>query len=62
MSRQKDTRYCNSYATNFRYRTLVEDVWVLEGATVTGYASLAQRKPMLPVELSGVFELRAATR
>jgi hypothetical protein len=26
------------------------------------YGSRAQRKPMLPVELSGVFELRAATR
>ena len=25
------------------------------------YASAAQRKPELPVELSGVFELRAAT-
>ncbi len=26
------------------------------------YASAAQRKPALPVELSGVLELRAATR
>ena len=29
---------------------------------VSGQRSAAQRKPMLPEVLSGVFELRAATR
>jgi hypothetical protein len=37
-----------------------ERVWAVREPPLV-YASAAQRKPELPVELSGVFELRAAT-
>jgi hypothetical protein len=39
----------------------MERVLSLIGEPSLLYASAAQRKPELPVELAGVFELRAAT-